>query len=118
MRYPLGWRISKLITCCFYEKRDKIMKYILCAYLCVIFFLSITTFILFGIDKRKAIHHSERIKEKTLLCLIYCGGALGGALGSILFHHKTKKMYFRLSIAFTLLLEIVLLIGIVILMGK
>ncbi|MEI7477916.1 MAG: DUF1294 domain-containing protein [bacterium] len=48
------------------------MAYIL-AYLIVI---NITSFILFGIDKRKAFHARRRISEKTLLRSVGIGGRL------------------------------------------
>lgn len=63
-------------------------------YLIYIAFMSAATFIMYGCDKKKARGHAWRIKEKTLLCFGFLGGALGGIMGMLLFRHKTKHMYF------------------------
>jgi len=42
--------------------------------------INIITFILWGIDKRKAIKKQWRIKEKTLLILTALGGFIGAFL--------------------------------------
>ena len=47
----------------------------------------------------------KRIKEKTLLGAVTCGGALGGFLGRIIAHHKTDKSYFSFTIYLSLLLQ-------------
>ena len=64
--------------------------YILCL-------LSIITFILFGLDKRRAIKHRWRIRESTLLIASLFGG-IGGVLGMLFFHHKTRKWKFRILV--------------------
>lgn len=64
-----------------------IIYYIIC---------NLTLFILFGVDKRKAVRHKQRISEKCLLIWGAIGGAIGGLLGMNIFHHKTKKFYFWL----------------------
>lgn len=79
-------------------------------YSCYLIIFSLITFIVFGKDKKMAEHNyrAKRIKEKTLLGLVCFGGAIGGFLGRIFFHHKTNKIYFSLSIYFSLLLQILL----------
>lgn len=62
----------------------------------VIFCLSFVTFIIYGIDKRKASKNKYRIKEATLLLFGLLGGAIGGLIGMQVFRHKTKKIYFYL----------------------
>jgi len=63
-----------------------VMIYIICA-------LSTVTFVMFGVDKRRAVRHEWRISESTLLMLSVFGG-IGGLLGMIVFHHKTRKWKF------------------------
>ena len=58
---------------------------------------SIITFVLFGLDKGKAIKHRWRIPESTLLLASLFGG-IGGLLGMLLFHHKTRKWKFRVLV--------------------
>ena len=55
------------------------------------------TFILFGFDKRRALVHKWRIPERTLLCFSLFGG-IGGLLGMLFFHHKTRKWRFKILV--------------------
>ncbi len=66
------------------------MKY----YFLAIAVLSLISFILYGIDKRKAKKKKWRIKEFTLLILSPFGAAFGALIGMKVFHHKTKHWYF------------------------
>ena len=58
---------------------------------------NMTSFIMMGIDKRRARKGKWRIRERTLFLAAACFGALGGTLGMFLFHHKTKHWYFRIG---------------------
>ena len=81
------------------------------AYIGILVFMSLISLLLFKKDKKMAQRNGgpKRIKEKTLLGSIALGGAIGGFLGRILFHHKTDKKYFSLTIYFSLLVEIAVL---------
>lgn len=75
------------------KEKDKMSIY--CKiFLVFLLAMSIITFILYGIDKRKAIKNKWRIKEITLLGFSLFGGAIGGIIGMTVFHHKTKHWYF------------------------
>lgn len=65
-------------------------------YLIFIIIMSIITFILYGIDKAKSKHNAWRIKEATLLLFSIFGGAIGGYIAMLAFHHKTKHWYFTI----------------------
>ena len=75
--------------------------------------INIITFVVWGIDKRKAIKKKWRIKEKTLLILTALGGFIGAFLWMNLFRHKTVKSkflyYFRGLIFIWLVILITLL---------
>lgn len=71
---------------------------------------SIIAFVLYGKDKSLAKRGRPRIKEKILLGIAVIGGALGALIGRIVFRHKTDKIYFSMVIIFSLLLEIVALV--------
>lgn len=77
-----------------------IKKIIFLIYLGVLVLISLITFAVFGKDKKMAQNGGGpvRIKEKTLLGLCAYGGAIGGFLGRIVFHHKTNKGYFSFTI--------------------
>lgn len=51
-------------------------------------------FLLMGLDKGRAGRDAWRVRERTLFLFPLLGGALGGMLGMLLFHHKTRKWYF------------------------
>ena len=71
--------------------------------------LSLITFILFGVDKYKAVHHKWRISEAVLLLFSLFGG-IGGLLGMLVFHHKTRKWKFRILVPFFAFLQLVVCI--------
>ena len=69
---------------------------------------NLVTFAMYGIDKRRAIKNKWRIPEKRLLLAALFGGAPGALWGMILFHHKTKKAKFFLTVPVLFVLEVVL----------
>ena len=66
------------------------MKY----FFIVIAFMSVLAFILYGVDKRRAIKRRWRIKEATLLFVGFFGGSVGSLLAMLLFRHKTRHAIF------------------------
>ena len=66
--------------------------------------INIATFSAFGADKRRARRESWRIPEKTLF-LLSSGRQCRRALGMRIFHHKTRKWYFRFGIPLLLILQ-------------
>ena len=66
------------------------MKY----FFIVIAVMSVLAFILYGVDKRRAIKHQWRIKEATLLLVGFFGGSVGALLAMLLFRHKTRHAIF------------------------
>lgn len=79
---------------------------VLAIYLVII---SLITFVLYGVDKYKAVHHRWRIPEATLIGFCAAGGAAGGLVGMLLFHHKTRKWKFRILVPLFLVLWIVVI---------
>lgn len=74
---------------------------------CIIIFINAAAFLLFGIDKWKAVHDRWRISEATLLGISLCGGAAGAYAGMHVFHHKTKKPKFYIGVPLMVILWIV-----------
>ena len=68
--------------------------------------INIITFLLFVIDKRKAERHQWRIPETTLLGFSLIGGALGGIIGMMLYHHKVRKPHFYIGLPMILIIQI------------
>ena len=71
--------------------------------------INLLAFLLFGIDKRRAIQGRWRIPERTLLLASLFGGSLGGLAGMYLFHHKTHKPKFFVSLPVFLLVHLYLI---------
>lgn len=62
------------------------------------------------IDKRAAIRHTYRIPEKRLLIIAVLFGSYGIACGMLLFHHKTRKAKFYITIPLCIVLHTLLYI--------
>ncbi|MGT2932970.1 DUF1294 domain-containing protein [Streptococcus catagoni] len=62
-----------------------------------LFLWNVLVFLLYAIDKRKAIKNQWRIPEKILLLATLFYGAVGALLAAKLCHHKTRKWYFQLA---------------------
>ena len=59
-------------------------------------------------DKWKAVRHTRRIPEATLLTLAFVGGSLGSLIGMFLARHKTRRAAFLLGIPAMLLCHLLL----------
>ena len=57
--------------------------------------MSLITFVVYGLDKRKAKKGWWRIPEATLHVLEFAFGWPGAWMGQIVFRHKTQKRSFR-----------------------
>lgn len=71
-----------------------------------IIFINIITFILFAIDKLKAIKEKSRVRNSTLFIVSILGGSVGALLGMYTFHHKTKTWYYIYGIPLILIIQI------------
>lgn len=71
------------------------------------------SFIMMGVDKRKAIKRAFRIPESTLFVLAIIGGSIGAIIGMHLFHHKTRHWYFLYGMPVILALQIILILVLV-----
>lgn len=60
--------------------------------------INLLTFLLYGLDKYKAIRREWRIPERALLLMAFVGGAFGALSAMRIFRHKTRKGRFRLMI--------------------
>jgi len=56
--------------------------------------INVITFIVYAVDKYKAINKKRRIGELSLFFLGFIGGPVGALLSMLLFRHKTKKIRF------------------------
>ena len=70
--------------------------------------VNLAAFILYGMDKSYAKKGARRIPEKTLLLWAFLGGSIGAFLGMKVFHHKTLKPKFAVTVPLLMVLEIVI----------
>ena len=61
----------------------------------VLVVINLLTFLVYGIDKWRAIHGRWRISEATLLLLAILGGSIGALLGMQIWRHKTHHKKFK-----------------------
>ena len=77
-------------------------------YLGLIVVVSLITYILYSIDKKKAIKNQRRISEKVLLLFSFFFGSIGGIFAMYTKRHKTKHWYFVVINYLSLAIHIVL----------
>lgn len=70
--------------------------------------VNLAAFILYGMDKSYAKKGARRIPEKTLLLWAFLGGSIGAFLGMKIFHHKTLKPKFAVTVPLLMVLELVI----------
>ena len=61
---------------------------------------------LFGEDKLRAMKNRRRISEKVLISCAFLMGALGAFIGMYTFHHKTRKLKFKILIPVALFVNL------------
>lgn len=66
---------------------------------------NLIAFLMMGADKRKAVRDVRRISEKTLLTACGLFAAPGGLIGMYVFHHKTRKLKFKLGVPLMLIAQ-------------
>lgn len=71
--------------------------------------INIITFILYAVDKFKAIKGKWRISELMLLGFAFFGGSLGGLVAMYVFRHKTKKAKFTFGVPIMLIVQFLLI---------
>ena len=72
--------------------------------------INLITFILYGVDKRRAKRGQWRIPEKTLLTGTWLLGGVGAWLAMRIFRHKTKHIAFQVSAPAGAVLSVVLML--------
>jgi uncharacterized membrane protein YsdA (DUF1294 family) len=68
--------------------------------------INVITFLVYGYDKFQAKQGGWRVPEKVLHGLALAGGFLGGWLGRVVFHHKTRKPIFTIVLSISTLIYV------------
>lgn len=74
----------------------------------IIVVLNLIPFLMFGVDKIKAVNRSWRISEKALLKFSFIG-PFGGFVAMKVFRHKIKKPRFYVGIPFFAILQLIII---------
>lgn len=82
--------------------KESIILYLI-IYLVII---NVMTFIVYGVDKRKAKQSKWRIRESTLLGLAAIGGSIGALLAMKILRHKTLHNQFKYGVPLILVAQI------------
>ena len=72
--------------------------------------VNVLTFVVYGIDKRKARRGRWRVPEATLLVLAAAGGSVGAWVAMQLFRHKTQKKKFRYGVPVLFVLQLAVVV--------
>ena len=72
--------------------------------------INLIAFVLYGIDKKRAIRNEYRISESVLLWMARLGGGIGCWLGIKMFRHKTKHTKFRFIVPLWMIIWLVAIV--------
>lgn len=72
--------------------------------------INLAAFIMYGIDKRKAIKKKWRIPENMLIGIVLIGGGIGAELGMHIFRHKTRHKKFTIGVPAIVVIQAVIFI--------
>jgi uncharacterized membrane protein YsdA (DUF1294 family) len=67
-------------------------------FLIYLIIINLASFLVFGLDKKKAQVGHWRISERALLVLGFLGGSIGILIGMVVFKHKLSKEKFYIGI--------------------
>jgi uncharacterized membrane protein YsdA (DUF1294 family) len=76
--------------------------------------INLIAFVLFRIDKKRAIRNEYRIRESVLLWIARLGGAIGSWLGINIFRHKTKHTKFRVIVPLWMIIWVIAVVFVII----
>lgn len=89
------------------------MKNLQITFVIYLLLINLYTFVVFGIDKRKAKKEKSRVSEKHLHISTLIGGTLGAWSGIYFFRHKNRKRSFLLKTTLITVLQILVIGGII-----
>lgn len=69
--------------------------------------INVLAFVLYGVDKRRAVRNEYRIRECVLLWMARLGGGIGSWLGIKAFRHKTIHTRFRIVVPMWIVIWVV-----------
>lgn len=89
-----------------FEKNERILMMEKILYIIAVW--NFAVFLLYGIDKLKAVRNGWRISEKALIISAFVFGGVGAFFGMRVWRHKTKHTLFKILIPLSAILTVVL----------
>lgn len=86
----------------------EIKDILICILIGYLLLINIAAFVMYGLDKRKAIKGQWRTSEAALIGVALIGGSIGALCGMEFFRHKTKHKKFTVGVPAILIVQIVL----------
>ena len=74
-----------------------------------IFIINVIVFVIYGLDKHRAVFGERRVPEAVLIALSFLGGAFGALMGMLFFRHKTRKNAFKICVPIALVILVIFL---------
>lgn len=74
-----------------------------------IFIINVIVFVIYGLDKHRAVYEKRRVPEAVLIVLSFLGGSFGALMGMLFFRHKTRKNAFKICVPIALVLLVIFL---------
>lgn len=68
---------------------------------------NVIVFVIYALDKYKAVRNQWRIPEKTLITLAFAAGGPGALLGMYVIRHKTRDPKFRILVPLAVVIQAV-----------
>lgn len=68
-------------------------------------------FLIYALDKYKAVRNQWRIPEKTLLALAFAAGGPGALLGMYVIRHKTRDLKFKILVPTVVVIQAVAVVA-------
>lgn len=90
---------------------DKIIIGIVLVYLLIV---NVVAFVMYYLDKQKAIKGAWRTPESVLIGVAAIGGSIGALLGMKVFRHKTKHLKFTIGVPLILVIQVVVAVVVLI----
>lgn len=75
--------------------------------------VNIIAFVMYGMDKKKAIKREYRIPEKTLIGIAVIGGSVGAYMGMQTFRHKTLHIKFTVGVPLIFFVQLGVAYGVI-----
>ena len=85
-----------------FRLEDRVLFY---AYVIYYLFVNVLAFVLYGVDKKRAIRKAWRIPESVLLGVAFLGGCVGAFIAMRKYHHKTRHASFAMGVPAMILLH-------------